>query len=268
MSKNPKVVCKTEQRDLGDYEFVEIMPIGDLHIGDAGFNKKYLHAVGEWLNEKPNRYTVIAGDVFNAALKNSVSDTYTETMTLGDAIDEFKKFVKIIGAEKIIGVVRGNHDNRVVKTAGLDPVGVACELTGIPYSGPEGFLSLSVGDWKTRKRRTPIKYLMYLTHGTGGGRTMGSKVNGVTRHTGTVIADIYVQGHNHTPMIIPDVVYVTDPRVERIVEKEQLFIITSSFTERDGYAKDFAFGPVSHKFPVIRLSGRRKSLEAELKDLT
>lgn len=268
MSNKANVVCETQQYDLGNFEHVEIMPIADLHIGDPSMDESLLYEVAEWLNKKPNRYTVIAGDVFNAGLKDSVSSVYNESMTLQEAIDEFKRWVKILGKDKIISVVRGNHDNRVVKSVGLDALAVACELAEIPYSGPEGYITLSVGDWKSRKKRTPIKYLMFLTHGTGGGRTAGSKINGVMRHTGIVVADIYVQGHAHTPTITPGMVYTTDPRCERIIEKDQLFVITPSFIHRDGYAKDYAFAPVSRKFPVIKLSGERKSLEAELKDLS
>lgn len=268
LAKNRKVVCKTTQIDLGNHEFVEVMPIADLHIGDGSFNERLLDGVCAWVNEKEYRYVVIAGDIFNAGIKDSVSSVYHETMTLQDALSEFKRVVEKLGADNIIGVVRGNHDNRVVKTVGLDPVAVACELSGIDYCGAEGYLSLAVGDWKTRtEKRTPIKYLMFLTHGAGGGRQMGSKVNGVMRHASIVVADIYVQGHTHTPTIVPSVIYVSDSKCASIVEKDQLFIITASFTGRDGYAKDFCFSPLSNKLPIIRLSGKDKILEAELREI-
>lgn len=267
-TRSTKVVAKTVQCELGDHEFVEIMPIADIHLGDPSFDKKLWKSMCDWVHEKDYRYVVIAGDIFNAGIKDSKSSVYDETMTLQQAMDTFKEFVSMLGKDNIIAAIRGNHDNRVVRSVGLDPVAVSCELTGVKYCGAEGFIALSVGDWKTKSgKRSPVKYLMYLAHGTGGGRMAGGKVNGLLRHANTVVADIYVQGHTHTPTIIPDVVYVSDSRYEQVIAKDQLFVVAPSFIGRDGYAKDYCFAPLSHKFPVIRLSGRKKTLEAELLEI-
>lgn len=266
--RSDRVVCKTVQVDLGDFDDVELMVIADLHIGDPTFDEKMLKAVAKWVNDADNRYVVIAGDIFNAGLKDSVSSVYNESMTLQQALDYFRSdVVDVLGAGNIVAVIRGNHDNRVVKSVGLDPVAVACELNGLTYCGAEGYITLSVGDWGRGKKRSPVKYLMFLTHGTGGGRTVGSKVNALMRHSDIVVADIYVQGHTHQPLVVPDVIYVPDTRRERIVERDQLFVNAASFIKRDSYAKDFSFAPQSRKHPVIMLSGREKSLEGIIKEI-
>jgi predicted phosphodiesterase len=271
MTQSKRVVCKTLQHDLGMEEFAEIMPLADLHIGDASMDKKLLRKVAEWLNAKPNRYTVIAGDIFNAALTSSVSDTYTEVLTMQQAIDAFKDFVELVGKEKILAVVRGNHDNRVVRAVGLDPVAVACELAGVPYSGAEAFVNLKIGSWHNmagtnKKNRKAINYMLFMTHGVGGGRSNGGKVNAMLRHNQIISADIVVQGHTHTPMIVPSAVYEPDNRMENIIERDQIFVTTCGFVGREGYAQDFCYAPISQKFPIIRIGGTRRHLEAELKE--
>lgn len=269
MGKSKKVAAKTIQCDLGNYESAEILVIADLHLGDATFDKQMMSNTGKWVNAKENRYVVIAGDIFNAGLKDSVSSVYNETMTMQEALDYFKTdVVDVLGKDNIIAVIRGNHDNRVVKNVGLDPVHIACELNDLTYCGAEGYITLSIGDWKSRsERRTPIKYLMFLTHGCGGGRMMGGKVNGLHRNSNIVVADIYVQGHTHQPIVFPDVTYVADSQCKNIIEKEQLFVNASSFIHRDSYAKDFGFSPQSHKHPVITLSGVDKTLEGAIKEI-
>jgi predicted phosphodiesterase len=228
--------------------------------------------VVRWANEKPNRYIVIVGDVFNAALKTSVSDTYSETMTLNDAIKWFGEFVKDIGKEKILVVLRGNHDNRVNKAVGLDPVEVACELAGVPYGGAEAYLALQVGNWGAQaiteaRKRKPVTYLMFLNHGTGGGRSMGGKVNSMMRNGDIVVADIYVSGHIHQPACIPATVCTPDTRYENIIERNQFFVSVPAFLKREGYAKDAGYAPVSKMFSILTLSGSSKAMEGTVKEI-
>lgn len=264
--RNPNFYCRTVQADLGHHEYVEIMPIADLHIGDPSLNEHLLNKVIEWVNEEPYRYTVIAGDIFNAALKDSVSSVYDEKMTLQVAIDYFRAFVSGFDSpDKILAVVRGNHDNRVIRSVSLDPVATACEFAGVTYRGPEAFINIKVGNWGCKSSR--VNYLMYLTHGVGGGRKLGGKVNSVLNHGSIITADITVQGHTHTPIIVPSCIYERSIDGTSILAREQLFVITTSFTGRDGYAQDFCYAPLSKKFPIIRLSGNERLMEAELKEL-
>lgn len=251
--------------NIGNYPYAEIMPIGDLHLGDPTLNKPLLRAVIKWVNAQPYRKIVIVGDVFNAGIRDSVSDVYSENMTLDEAIKAFRELVEVMGSDNILACIRGNHDNRVVKAVGIDPVAVACELAGVKYFGAEAYLCFTVGQWH-KSRQNPIKYLCYMTHGVGGGRMMGGKINALMRNNQTIIADIILQGHTHTPAIVPNMIYEADSRYNSIHERDQLFITTCGFIGRDGYAKDYGFPPVSQKFPIVKLGGRSKRLSALLID--
>jgi predicted phosphodiesterase len=263
-----RVVDKSVKFDAGDIDFAEILPIADLHIGDKTVGDEPMNRVIRWVNAKKNRYIMIAGDVFNAAIKSSVSDCYSEKYTLDEAADIFTKIVEKIGADKIVAVVRGNHDNRVNRAVSIDPVEWACKRVGVRYCGAEAYIRFGVGNYNgDNKKRSPMNYSMFMTHGVGGGKMMGGKINGMMRLRNIVIADIYVQGHTHTPSIVPSVISEFGQSGE-IVERDQLFVTTPGFTSRDGYAKDYCFPGASTLFPVIQVSGRRKRMTAYLTDLS
>ena len=69
---------------------------------------------------------------------------------------------------------------------------------------PEGVLLwVSFGESSRRRsegRRTT--YSIYMTHGTGGGRTEGAKANRVAQLASVVDADIYLHAHLHLPLVM------------------------------------------------------------------
>jgi UDP-2,3-diacylglucosamine pyrophosphatase LpxH len=267
MTKATESMIPIVQANLSsDLKFAEILPISDLHIGDATMDTRLLTSVIAWVKAKSNRYIVIAGDIFNAALKDSKSDTYKEKYTLKEAMKEFQKVINRFGKDKILAVIRGNHDNRVVRSVSLDPVEICCELEGIPYQGAEAYVNIKIGKPKIQAKtdKSQLSYFMYVAHGVGGGRMMGGTANSLKRHSETVVSDIYIQGHTHKPLIMPGVIYEPNHQRTAIVERQQMYINTCGFVGRDGYAVDYAFPPVSQMFPVIKLSGRKKNIEASM----
>jgi DNA polymerase II small subunit/DNA polymerase delta subunit B len=63
-----------------EYDEIEIYPLNDLHIGAKETDIKLFQQFAKFIKDKPNRYIVCIGDLLNNALKNSVSDVYSETM--------------------------------------------------------------------------------------------------------------------------------------------------------------------------------------------
>lgn len=52
-----------------EYNYIEIYPIGDIHIGDRLQDRNRLR---QWIMEvkkKPNRYIIMNGDIINNAVK-------------------------------------------------------------------------------------------------------------------------------------------------------------------------------------------------------
>ena len=246
--------------DLGTAPRAEIKIVGDLHIGAPSYSGKMLLELKEWLKAKPNRYYIIVGDLFNAALKSSVSDVYSDTMNVDMAMDFFVDNFKSI-ADKCLGVVDGNHDRRVWKEVGVNPVKYVCSRLEMPYLGHEGNIVLSLGNWRDKRkdgRICPIHYAIYANHGIGGGRLMGGKANAMQRLRNIIVADAYIQGHTHTPMMFTSVLREYSKGYKDITKRIQTFIMTGSALEREGYAEAFAYEDTDNSWAVLILSGTKK----------
>lgn len=263
MTESQMVVTK---RHLGDFEFVEILNAGDLHAGDPNCDTKMVEDAVAWVLEKPYRFMNIVGDILNAAIKSSVSDVYS-SMTVDDSIDLVVRLLKPAAeAGKILCVLDGNHDRRVWKEVGLDPVKYVCHRLGIEYAGMECYQVLSLGNHNPRAtdRVRPIHYAGYLTHGAGGGRTVGAKMNGVKQLEDIVNADYYVRGHVHQPAVFSSLRLVPDSQYRRIVEQEVYFISVGASLNRGGYAVAFQYPALPKTWPVLRLSGVVKKMSATM----
>lgn len=246
---------------------MEIMCVGDFHIGDKNFSQEAFNDIIEWVGGNDNRFIVIDGDIFNAAITSSISDVYSEEYTLDECMTKFGEFIDEIGSEKILVCIDGNHDQRVWKSVGIDPVKYVCHNHGVRYASGEAYLTLKVGTYFDRKgndKNRAVTYRLFVTHGVGGGRSSGGKLNNLMRLSEIVVADIYVQGHQHDPVIKPRVINEWNCQGNSIVERNQMFVVTGSCLERGGYAVNKAYPPVCTKSPVLTLSGVEKKIKASI----
>jgi predicted phosphodiesterase len=246
---------------------IEIIIIGDTHIGSPFTMSSYFFAVKKWLEEKPNRYAIHTGDLYEAATIGSKGDPY-HCLPLDQAEDDAVRWLESLG-DKLICMVDGNHDQRYARMIGKDVVADAACKAGVPYYGDEAYLQLKIGGWKhkSKDKRTPICYSLYVTHGVGGGRTAGSQINALLRLREIVESDIYIQGHQHDPICKHKSIYQFGQHGS-IVERQQVFIVGGSALGRKGYPTQKAYAPTSHDFPVITLSGDYKAMRTEVIPLT
>lgn len=261
-----RVVARLSEHDLGDVDSVQLLCMGDLHVGDAQCDLDMIRAAVDWLKE-PNRYAVIAGDLLNAALRDSVSDIYAEAMNVGNARKTLEKLLAPV-SDRILAVVSGNHDRRVNKAIGDDLAEVLCANLGMRYYGPEAFLTIKVGWWRHQSRnekRSAVAYTCYLAHGYAGGRLMGGKVNALKRMAEVVSADLYVTGHTHTPIALPDVHWVCDAHHGSVTEQQRMFVTAGASLNRlGGYAAAYGYPALAKVWPVVTLDGREKRMTATL----
>ena len=74
--------------DLGsDKKYVNLYPVGDVHAGSAHYMKKEFNQIIEQVVYDPNAVVILNGDLFNNAIKTSVSDIYDEKLTPQDTLD-------------------------------------------------------------------------------------------------------------------------------------------------------------------------------------
>lgn len=246
--------------DLPDLECVYLLPISDMHLGDPMCNIDKFYRYREWIEQTPNAYVLLNGDIMNTAIKASVSDVYGETISPGEQI---KLAVKIFAPikDRILAVVAGNHERRIYKETGVDVMEVVAVQLGAYYAGNEAFLKLRCGKAENGK---PVAYIVYATHGWAGGRTPGSKVNSLQKLGEIVLADVYIASHTHFMTAHQDVYLVPDSRNNRIMQIKRTYVSSGAFLDRGGYAAQKGYPPAKLGSPRLRLDGRKRDVHVSI----
>lgn len=104
---------------------VEIIPLGDVHIGDKQLDFKLLKSMVDYIKDTPDAYTILNGDILDMALKLSKSDVYSQTGSPTEQILAAWELLEPI-KNKILLVVRGNHEYRGDKDSGMNPLLALC----------------------------------------------------------------------------------------------------------------------------------------------
>lgn len=159
---------------------------------------------------------------------------------------------------KIVAGVRGNHEYRCVKETSTDVMDDIFSKLGIDdaYACDAGFVKISLGEKANKK---PASYMIYLSHGSGGGALLGS---GLSRqdsyHMAIEGVDISITGHVHKPIKTLSARYVFDPHNNKVTRRNTMIFICTSWLEGEGYPERSQLRPTAFYPDVIRLSGKEK----------
>lgn len=240
------------------FDFIDIKVISDCHIGDSLFLDELLQHDIEWLQEKPNRFGILNGDILNCATIRSVSDSYAETLTPHQELKYARKIFEPV-KDKILASDEGNHEYRIYKETGIDVAEELASSLGIYYEKEAVMLKIKFGERKTNKK--PQVYNLYMTHGFTGSRTIGGKTNRLDDLSGIILSDIFVIGHSHQQMAFPKLFFIPDNRNNKIIAKEIKKINCGHYLKYGGYGKKRAYHPTPPGTPVIRLYAEQKEKE-------
>jgi predicted phosphodiesterase len=256
---------KTIKVDLGPvYEEITIIPIADVHLGDAHANWKKLREVVDFICNNEGVLTILNGDLIDNAIKASVGDIYSANLSPMDQMEEIIKIIQpLADRDRIIAITTGNHEARTYKHTGIDVSRhIAYRLGLEDRYAPENYvLFLSFGEpFATRPNRR-YTYAIHGTHGSGGGgRLVGGKMNSVERMAGNVDADIYLHSHTHLPATFKQDYIRSDSRTKTLRQVTKLFVNTNAFLNYGGYGETFGFKPATITPVVIRLRPRNGEL--------
>ncbi len=245
-------------------EEIEIVPIGDIHIGDEFFDEKMLKGLIAYVLEKPNRYIILNGDMMDMALRTSVSDIYGAVMSPAQQVQHTAKIFMPI-RDRILAMGTGNHSERVYKHTGIDVDYLLALELGIKerYSNNSFVLFIKVGESHT-SRPSKLKqqvYSIFVQHGRGGGRKMGAKVNRLVDMDNIVAnADLYIMGHVHSPVNLPQSTFVSDSQNMVIARHTAYYMIHNAFLDFGGYGLTYGFRPASKtlSYAILNTQGMKK----------
>lgn len=246
-------------------EDITLLPLADLHIGDAHCDRKLILETVDKILKTPNCFTVIDGDFINNAIANSRSDFYGETMPPQEQLKRCLEIFKpLADAGKILAVLPGNHEERSYRATGTAWAELFALQLGIGdvYSPTSALLFLRFGH-NSRQRKN--SYTVYVNHGNSGGRKISGKLGRLEDLGQTVIADVYVVGHSHAPATFRKQIVIPNHQNGTISLREQVFVNTASFLDWNGsYGDRMGLPPTSKKLPMIRLSATDHEIEVTL----
>lgn len=256
---------KAIKHDLGDFKEVSILPIADLHLGDIRSDFKKISGYLDYIKETPNAFTILNGDLMDAAIASSIGDTYGASLQPMEQLSQCVKLFEPI-KEKVLAVLPGNHEERIYRQDGLDLTQIMCNQLGIGerYADTGALLFVRVGSNVREHNERKVSYTIYATHGRGSGRTEGAKVKRLSDLASIVDADIYIHSHTHLPIIFKQSFFRVNMGNSSVAKVDKLFVNTGSTLDFGGYAETAGFKPASLETPIIRLDGTRKRMTAAL----
>lgn len=246
-------------------EQIELHPMADLHLGDPHSDYREIVARIEHIRDTENAYCILDGDLMDAAIASSIGDTYGASL---QPMEQLKECVKLFEPikHKILAVLPGNHEHRIYKQDGIDMTELFCSQLGITdkYSTTTALLFIRFGKNTDKGKNRRQLYTAYVTHGSGGGRKEGGKINRLADLASIVDADIYIHAHTHLPLVFRGSFFRVSSANSSVSEVEKLFVNTSAALKYGGYGDKQGFKPASTKAPVIYLCGTEHEMWAKL----
>lgn len=258
---------KTIKIDLSkDLTEVEIIPVADNHWSDPNSNHERIKDDIDYIANHDNVYCVLNGDLMDCAIASSIGDTYAATLTPMEELQICVELFKPI-APKVLCVVPGNHEMRHYRSNGVDMTMLMCQQLGIAdrYSPTTALLFIRFGENQSAgNHKRPVAYTMYVSHGNGGGRKEGGKIQRLVDLSTIVDADIFVCGHTHLPAILKDSFARPCMANSSITYGTRLYVNTSAKLNYGGYGESGSFKPPCLDTPIIHLNGTRKEMRATI----
>ena len=245
---------------------IEIHTLSDLHLGDRNCDYKAILDQVKEIEKNPNAYVILNGDLINNATTQSISDTYAESISPMEQLKQATALFEPI-KDRILAITSGNHENRTYRTDGIDLTEIMAMELGISdrYAPESVTLFLRIGDkaYKTHKDQQ-VCYTFYITHGSGGGRREGGKINRLVDLASIVDVDIYIHSHTHLPAVLKQSFYRADAKNSTIAKVDKMFVNTNAWLKYGGYGEAHGYKPAAIQAPIIYLDGSRKSFTAKL----
>jgi len=226
-------------------DVIEIIPIGDTHLGSIACLEKELAKIIDHIATHENSYWIGMGDYcefINMSDPRFDPGSLATWIKLSDlknlSMVQKEKFLSMIKpiAHKCLAMVKGNHEGVIQKfyehdiysaiVTEVKKMGGMSEDTKLAI-GMYGWLSLKIylGNTKISGCRN-VK--INLHHGFTGGRLSGAKALNMQRWLWSHDADVVIWGHTHNKMLQPEAVEIL-AKNDKIIIQERIGIISGTY---------------------------------------
>lgn len=250
-----------------EYEFpksVDVLFVGDLHLGDTGSQYKQ---VIKYL-KKSNSYIVFMGDIIDNALKESITNIYHQKLNPQDQLIRFIEDLKELKS-RVLVMLTGNHERRTEKQVGVNFYALLSETLDIPIFDTWGVLDISVKNQtnKLAGNNNRWNYSLCLHHGVVGGRynersaKQGRLLEEIVKN-----CDAYITAHTHVPLLTYQARYVYDSKNKKISKKDVLYATVGGFVETK-YAHEKMLTPTTNAALKIIFSDTAKQMHVNFEKI-
>jgi hypothetical protein len=183
-----------------------------------------LNRVFNWV-KKNQAYWIGMGDFIELATKASPGSGVFE-----QAIDANQQLADVIGmfkpiADTCLGLLRGNHEHRLARLTGLDPVTIMARELGVPALGWEGYGGII--------REGACAYTFYAVHSYTGNKTAGLALNWSEREIMKwVDADIIFRAHSHDLGYDPKMCICVNPQRRCVTSQPRSLVLSGHYMDR------------------------------------
>jgi predicted phosphodiesterase len=220
-------------------DFVEIVFLGDMHIGHANVDYKCLRNAIGYIHGSEKCLWVGMGDYCDAIVPDGTDSRFDygsvdrRFLTPQEQYGYASELLSPI-ADKCLFLMTGNHDDRLRKFHYYDFVEQLAQRLRAPYTfGPTGFMRLNFC-WGVKRRTFDV----FCSHGYFSGRTKPGRLSRLEDLLNIFDADIYAMGHVHDLLVTRKPQLIVDRRLE-IVERPRFFLLTGGFLKGYGPAGSY-----------------------------
>lgn len=238
--------------------FARIVPLGCLHDGHYASLKAGIGGFIDYILKTPDTFTFLMGDLIENVLPETAArhkgSMYEQDKRPSQQVeDTIARLTPLAEAGKIIGAVKGNHQERSEYEADYSPEKYIAERLKIRYFGMDALLHLQVG--------SQIYYL-HAMHGTGStGNPAAVLAKLLMQKKRFENADVYLRGHHHTRVAAVD--YHFDIKTGKATKV--FYVGTGAFIGYVGtYAHRKELKPTAPGAPKVKLYGGRHDVHVTL----
>ena len=191
MNNDLDIIVKTYPKS---WDHINVYALGDIHVGSEQFNEDAIHKKLNIIAGDPQGVICLCGDLGDFGLKNSKTNVYQATMQPKEQLDYIYELFRPV-KDRIISAVPGNHEERLVKECGIDPLLTLCIRWDIPdvYRENVAINKIVFGE---HKKNVQNVFYGITTHGS----TRNKHDKFIKCFDGI---DFAISGHTHTPMHMP-----------------------------------------------------------------
>lgn len=154
-------LIKIERPDTNE---LHIYGMGDLHVGSEQFDERAVRKKIQIIQNDPIGHVVLAGDLGDYGLKNSISNVYRQTMTPAEQQDYILDLLEPI-KDKIACAVPGNHEARITRETSRCPLYDICVLLRIEDKYREN-VAINKYSFGNQGNKQPNIFIGITTHGS------------------------------------------------------------------------------------------------------